>query len=172
MDTAAIQNAVAVRSALISGFHSCGMRLLPDCDQQVLSLLESKGVTVTTNHAGYLELRQGDTLMVLSHAFETIRRENPTLFVTDPRRDAISSLEDFHGSQQEVAHAKSAWIAKHGPDAWERLPQTRAEAEIRSVAPSADMNRKEYLSLSFSERAQLAGVLGADGISRIMSRTK
>jgi hypothetical protein len=172
MDTVAIENAVAVRNALISAFRSVGMRLLPDADRQLTALFESKGVTATTNAAGYLELKQGNTLMVLSNAFETIRREHPEWFVSDPRRDAIASREDFHGSPQEIAHAKALWLSKHSLAEWEALPRTRAEAEIRSVAPSADMNRKEYLSLPVSERAQLAGLIGVDGISRIMSRTK
>ena len=172
MNTEAIENAVAVRNALIRAFHSVGMRLLPDADQMVLADLESKGVTAAMNAAGYLELRQGETLMVLSSSFETIRTQHPEWFVSDPKRDKISSREDFHGNPSEIEHAKAAWIAAHSLAEWEGLPRTRAEAEIRSVAPSASMSRKEYLALSFSERAQLAGLLGADGIGRIISRNK
>ena len=172
MDTAAIQTEVQVRNALLAGFHSVGMRLLPDADLQVLALLKSKGVNVSVSDSGYLELSQAGTQMVLSQAFETLRKDNPTWFVSDPRRDAISSRQDFHGSASEVAGAKSAWIAKHGIAAWEALPATREQAELRSAVPSASMSKKEYLSLTFSERAQLAGLLGGDGIARIMARSR
>jgi hypothetical protein len=172
MDVTEIQNSVALRNALVSAFRQHGMRLLPDSDMQVLALLQSKGVTLNVSESGYLELRQGSTLMVLSNAFETLRKENPELFVSDPRRDAIASREDFRGSPSEIAAAKSRWIGQHGPAAWERLPRTRAEAELHSAVPSADMTRKEYLSLPFAERVQLSGALGPDALSKIMARTR
>ena len=91
--------------------------------------------------------------------------------VPDPKRDAISSRQDLErGTPQEVSQAKSAYIAKNGLPAYERLPRTQAEAERKAVAPSADMTKREYLSLTFSEKAKLAGILGAAGIGRIMGR--
>jgi hypothetical protein len=171
MNAAEIQNAASVRRALCNGLLMAGYRLLPGADDSVLALLAQMGVTATVDDSG-LHLHQGATEMVLSSSFASIRTQHPEWFVTDARRDAIASREDFHGSAVEVSSAKSAYISKHGLAAWERLPATRAEAERKSVTPSEGMSRSAYLSLSFHERATLAGIIGGEGIGRILARVK
>jgi hypothetical protein len=171
MNAEEIQNAANVRKTLCSSFLMAGLRLLPDADDSVLSLLSEKGVTATVDATG-LHLHQGQTEMVLSNAFETIRKEHPELFASDPRRDAISCREDFHGSASEIRSAKAAYIGQYGIAAWERLPVTRAEALQKAAIPRENMSRQEYLALPFKERSALAGIVGAEGIQRIMARTK
>jgi hypothetical protein len=168
-----IRDEFALLSAIRDIFWTYGMRLLPDKERDVLSHLRSLGVSAAVGGTGYLILQQGSTLMVLSEACETVRKQLPQLFTADPRHDAVSSREDLErGSPSEIAHAKSDWIKSHSLEQWERLPATRAEAERKAVVPDANLNRASFLALPFSERSRLAGVLGAAGISRIMSRTK
>ena len=162
----------AVLSALRDTFWQHGMRLLPERENDVLAHLRSLGVTASID-AGYLALSQGSTQMVLSAACETVRKQFPQWFVADPRRDAVSCREDLErGTLEDIAKAKSAWIKEHGIAAWTALPQTKAEAEKKSVTPDANMNRAQYLSLPFAERVKLSGILGPDVISKIMRRVK
>lgn len=169
MNETEIRDAASVRRALCNGLLMAGMRLLPGSDDAILALLSQMGVSASVDGLGLHLVQQGSE-MVLSRAFETLRSQHPQLFVSDAKRDAISSKEDFHGSPSEVRTAKSEFISKHGLTAYERLPQTRAEAERTSVVPSEGMTRGQYLSLSFHERSKLAGILGESGIGRIMAR--
>jgi hypothetical protein len=171
MDTQAIQQQASTLNALISALHAHGMRPLPGADRTILAKLTGLGITASASAAGYLELSQQGVAMVVSPVCEALRTKFPELFVSDTRWDAISSKADFHGSPSEILKAKAEFLSKHGLEAFERLPQTRAAAELRSVTPSADMSRKEYLSLTRAEKAELISVLGASGIERIMART-
>lgn len=166
-----IRNEFAIRDAVRTAFLMVGMRLLPNAEVAVLEHMRGLGVTASIAK-GYLELQQGTTDLVINKTCETIRQQMPQLFASDPHYDTIASREDFHGSPSEIAKAKAAYVSKWGLAAWERLPATRAEAERRAVTPSADMNRAQYVALPFSEKSKLAGILGAEGIRRIMSRTR
>jgi len=168
-----IKQDFALQNALRDSFWLLGLRLLPDREADVLAHLRSLGVKVTTEH-GYLEATTAEgTGVVLSAAAETIRSKNPTWFASDPKRDAVSSREDLErGSASEVLKAKSDWIKSHGLTAWEHLPRTKADAEKKAVVPNANMTRSEYLSLPFSERSKLSGILGPAVIGRIMARVK
>jgi len=159
------------RAALLNQLNQLGMRPLPNSEPAILQWFQSKGVTAS-GEAGYLTLTQADgSACVPSSACETLRKECPHLFASDARRDKISSRQDLErGTNQEIAKAKSDYIRANGVDAWERLPKTKVEAERKSAPVSLDMVRSEYLALSFAEKARLAGVLGPDGISRIMAR--
>src|SRR5579862_4983040 len=150
---------VAVRNAVVSQLHSCGMRPLQNTEPAILAWFKSRGCTLSAER-GYLEVTQADgNAAVPSSACETLRKELPHLFVPDPKRDEISSLEGLsRGTPQERLKARAAFIAKHGLDAFEALPKTQKEAERKSVAPSPDMTRKEYLGLSLREKSQLAGI--------------
>ena len=170
MDADEIRQQVEVRNAVADTFANFGMRFCcQDGPEQIVSKLRDLGVTATIGPLG-LELKQGQTEMSLSKACATLRQQNAALFSSDVRFDAISSKEDFHGSPQEIAQAKSAWISKHGAASFAALPTTRADAELRSVAPSANMTRKQWLALPFSERARLSAVLGPDALGRIIAR--
>jgi hypothetical protein len=170
MNEAEIRQQVAVRNAVITQLHGCGMRPLEGSEAAILDWFKGRGVTLSADH-GYLELKMADgSAAIPSSACETLRRELPHLFVADPRRDEISSLADFRGTQTEILKAKAAYVSKHGLAAYERLPRTAAEAQRKAVAPSANMTRDEYHRLSLKEKAQLTGILGPDGIGRIMSR--
>jgi hypothetical protein len=171
MNEVEMKTELAVRNAVISQLHSCGLKPLEGSEPAISEWFKSKGVTATAPN-GYLELTQTDgSAAVPSSACETLRKELPHLFVPDPKRDAISSRQDLErGTSQEISHAKANFISQHGLPAYEALPRTRAEAERKAVAPSPDMTRSEYLSLSFSDKARLAGVLGSAGIGKIMAR--
>jgi hypothetical protein len=162
---------LAVRSALLAQLHGCGMRPLPDSEPEILRWFADKRVVVSAAN-GYLELTQDDgSAAVPSSACETLRRERPELFVADPKRDAISSRQDLErGSQSEISKAKALYVSQHGLAAWERLPQTKAEAERQSVAPSPDMTAKEYRALPFSDRVRLSGIIGPAGVGKILGR--
>jgi len=171
MNEVEMKTELATRNALLTTFHQCGMKPLADSETAILAKLKELGVSAEAS-AGYLSLTTLDgTAIVPSAACERIRKECPHLFVADPRRDAVSSRADLErGTPQEVSQAKAQFITKNGLAAYEALPKTRAEAERRAVTPSADLTRSEYLSLSFSDKSRLAGVLGSAGIGRIMSR--
>jgi hypothetical protein len=159
------------RAALLNQLNQLGMRPLPNTEPAILQWFQSKGVTAS-GEAGYLTLVQSDgNAAVPSSACETLRKERPDLFASDARRDKISSRQDLErGTNAEIYKAKSDYVKANGLEAWERLPRTKAEAERKSAPVSLDMTRAEYLALSFAEKARLAGVLGADGISKIMAR--
>ena len=170
MSDAELRNDVAVRGALRAAFLSVGMRPQGDSDGALLNKLSELGV-VADMSLGYLRLTQGATEISLSAACERLRKELPTLFAADPKRDAIASREDLErGTAAEVAHAKSAWISKHGLSAWESLPKTRAEAERKNAPINPDMTRSQWLSLPFAERSRMAGIFDAATIGKIMSR--
>lgn len=171
MNETEIRQSAAVQNALLKTFHSVGMKPLQDTEGTLLEKLTAMGVTADTS-AGYLSLTLADgTEVVPSAACERLRKENPLLFVADPKRDAVSSREDLErGTPEEIFKAKSAYIKTAGADAYERLPRTKAEAEVKAAAPSPSMTRKEYLSLNRHDKAQLAGVIGAAGIGKIMAR--
>jgi hypothetical protein len=168
-----IKGQVALHNALVSAFYAAGIKPLADSEQRILDYLTSLGVKASAD-AGYLTLEQSGTQMVVSSACESVRKAHPEWFAFDFKRDGagVISREDFHGTPREIAAAKSAYLSKHGLAAWEQLPATRAEAQRKSAIPSATMSRSEYLSLSFSDRSRLAGIIGADGVGRIMSRNK
>jgi hypothetical protein len=171
MDTEQLKSASAVRTALLNQLNACGMHPLPNTESAVLAWFADKGVTASAP-SGYLVLTQTDgSAAVPSSACETLRRERPELFTADPARDTVSSLQDLErGSASEIARAKSQYISKHGLEAYQRLPRTNAQAELTAVPVSLDLSRSQYLALSFSEKSRLAGVIGAKGIEKIMSR--
>jgi hypothetical protein len=171
MNEVEMRQQLAVRNAVITQLHSCGLKPLEGSEGAILDWFNSKNVTASAPN-GYLVLEKSDGgAVVPSSACETLRKELPLLFVPDPRRDAVSSRQDLErGTPQEISQAKSQFISKNGLPAFEALPKTRAEAERKAVAPSPDMTRSEYLSLSFSDKARLAGIVKADGIAKIMSR--
>lgn len=172
MDTVTIEQTFAIRKALAAAFSQHGMRLLPGGVEQVEQLLKSKGVAVTINPAGFLELRQDATQIVVSSALEGIRTQAPALFVSDPRYDAISSREDFRGSPAEILKAKALWLSQHSLAAWETMPATKAEAERKAAPIDANMSRAQYMALSLAEKSQLISAIGSEGIEQIMVRTK
>ena len=171
MTTEDMRQQVAVRNAIITQLHSCGMRPLEGSEAAILQWFTSRGVTATAPN-GYLVLTQSDgSAAVPSSACETLRTECPHLFVPDPKRDAITSRADLErGTTLEIARAKSEFINKHGLAAFENLPRTKADAERRAVAPSPDMTAREYAQLSRSEKSRLIGAVGIDAITKIMAR--
>jgi hypothetical protein len=171
MNTEALKSGSAIRTALLNQLNGCGMHPLPNTESAILAWFDSKGVTASAP-TGYLVLTQSDgTAVVPSSACETLRRELPHLFTADPARDTVSSLQDLErGSASEIARAKSQYISKHGLEAYQRLPRTKAQAELVAVPVTLDLTRSQYLALSFSEKSRLAGVIGAAGIGQIMSR--
>ena len=165
-----LQQDIALRRALVSAFLVCGMRPLDGCEGQLVGKLTALGV-VADMSAGYLRLSQLGSDISLSGACERLRRELPTCFAADPKRDSIASREDFErGSQSEISAAKSKWISEHSLEAWEKLPNTRKEAERRNAPVNADMTRNEWLALPFSERVRLSAVLGPETLQKIMGR--
>jgi hypothetical protein len=162
---------LAVRSALLSQLHACGMRPLPDSEAEILRWFADKNVLVSAAN-GYIELTKDDgSAAVPSSACETLRRERPELFLADPKRDKVSSRADLErGSQSEISRAKAIYVSEHGLAAWERLPQTKAEAERKAVVPSPDMTAKEYRALPFSDRVRLSGIIGPAGVGKILGR--
>ena len=171
MTTDEMKQLAELHGAVLDAFHAARIKPLPDTEQQILDYLQSLGVKASAPN-GYLQLEQSGTQMVVAQACESIRDAHREWFVSDPSRDAIVCREDFHGSATEIISAKSAWIRKHGLEAWERLPETRALAEKRAVVPSPTMNRQDYLSLDVHSKARLAAAVGIAGIRRIMARTK
>lgn len=174
MNTVEIEQQNAVLNATISAAHSCGMKLKQGAEDHLLAAITAKGCTATVGTTG-LELRQGTTEMVISSVFKTLRAEHEDWFVYDPRHaapDDIVCRADFHGTPQEILQRKARWIREHSNGAYEQLPADRAEAERRAVVPSATMTRAQYLCLSLRDKAQLSGLIGADGVARIMARVK
>jgi hypothetical protein len=171
MNEVELKSASAVRTALLNQLNACGMHALPNAESAILAWFTDKGVTASAPN-GYLVLVQADgSAVVPSSACETLRKELPHLFTADPARDTVSSLQDLErGSASEIARAKSGYISKHGLVAYQRLPKTKAEAELKAVPVSLDLTRSQYLALTFSEKARLAGAIGAEGIGQIMSR--
>ncbi|MFZ0322337.1 MAG: hypothetical protein WAL56_24635 [Candidatus Sulfotelmatobacter sp.] len=170
MNEVEIRQQVAVRNAVISQLNSCGMRPLEGSEAAILAWFQNKGCKLSADH-GYLEILQADASAVVpSAACETLRKECPHLFVADPRRDEISSLADFRGTQTEVLKQKASYITKHGQAAYENLPRTAAEAQRKSVAPSANMTAAEYRQLTLKEKAQLTGILHPEDLAAIMRR--
>ena len=171
MNPEELREQIAVRNAIISQLHSCGMRPLADSETAVLDWLKSRGVVASAPN-GYLVLTQSDgSAVVPSAAMETLRKERPELFVPDPKRDAITSRADFErGTASEINHAKATYITKHGLEAYENLPRTKADAERKAVAPSPDMTAREYAQLSRSEKSRLIGAVGINVITKIMAR--
>jgi hypothetical protein len=161
------------QNAALQIFHSVGMKPLSGSMGTITAKLAEFGVTAHRSEHGYPELRLADgTAVVPSAAAEKVRAAIPDAFVSDPRRDKFTSKEDFRGSPTEIAQAKATAISAIGIAKWENLPNTRAEAERRAIVPSPDMNRKDYLSMSRQDRADLSGLIGPEGIQLIMSRTK
>lgn len=172
MTTVEMQQLVAVHNALIDAMHAAHVKPLPDTEAKIIDYLTSLGVTATVDpDGGFLRLMQGTTEIAVSPACQQIKAKHPEWFVSTPGQGQITSKEDFRGSPREIQVAKSAYIQKHGLDAWQNLPNTGAEAQRKAIIPSPLMNRKEYLQLTFSERARLAS-LGPDVISKIMARTQ
>ena len=171
MDEVNMKTEMATRTALLNQLNACGMRPLPNTEPEIIKWFADRGVTCDGSH-GYLTLTQADgNAAVPSSACETLRRERPELFAADAARDKVSSREDLErGSTSEISKAKAQYIGQHGLSAYEALPKTRREAELKAAPVSLDMSRSEYLALSFSERSRLAGAIGAEGIGRIMSR--
>src|SRR5271169_2502868 len=90
-----MRDALATRNALITQLHQCGMRPLADTEQAIEQWFKARGVTASAPN-GYLVLVQSDgSACVPSSACETLRKEKPELFVPDPSRDAVSSLQDL-----------------------------------------------------------------------------
>lgn len=169
-----LQTKQTLEFAAATAAHSAGMKILSGKESEVVAKFIQLGVEPSTSEYGTLELRQGETEMVLSKAFEKVRTAAPELFVADPRRDAVTSRQDLErGSPDDILRAKSAWISQHGLSEYERLPQTRAKAEAVALIPSTEMSREEYLRLPVRDKARLAGLKDGDQIiARIMSRTK
>jgi hypothetical protein len=125
MNEAEIRRELAVRNAILNQFHSCGMRPLQGTEPQLEDWFKSKGCKLSADN-GYLVIEQADgSAAVPSSACETLRRELPHLFVADPRRDEISSLADFRGTQTEILKAKAAYIRQHGLAAYTFLDSGR-----------------------------------------------
>jgi hypothetical protein len=161
------------QSAALQIFHSCGMKPLSGSMDAITAKLAEFGVTAHRSEHGYPELRLADgTAVVPSAAAEKVRAAIPDVFVSDPRRDKFTSKEDFRGSPTEIAQAKAEAIGVIGIAKWENLPKTKAEAERRAVVPNPEMSRKDYLSMSRQDRADLSGLIGPEGIQLIMARTK
>jgi hypothetical protein len=171
MNEVELKSASAVRTALLNQLNACGMHALPNTESAILAWFTDKGVTTTAPN-GYLVLTQTDgSAAVPSSACETLRKERPELFAADAARDKVSSRQDLErGSQSEISKAKAQYIGQHGLAAYEALPKTHREAELKAAPVSLDMTRSQYLALSFSERSRLAGAIGAEGIGRIMGR--
>ena len=116
-------------------------------------------------------MTQAGTEIVPSGMAERIRKELPLLFVPDSKRDAISCKADLErGSAVEISQAKSRYIQQHGLAAWEALPATRAEYELKTAPVNPDMTRAQCMALPFSERVRLSGVFTPEVLARIMER--
>jgi hypothetical protein len=171
MNDTELQNAVAIRRAVNTAFLQCGMRLLSDdAIEPILAKLTELGCTCDASQ-GYLRVTQGATEIAPSGMCERMRKDMPTLFVSDPKRDVISSLEDFQrGTALERAHARAEYITQYGLEAFESLPRTKADATRKNAPVSPSMTRSEWLALPLRERARLMGIFDADTLGRIMSR--
>jgi hypothetical protein len=166
-----LKSDAATRTALLNQLNQLGMHPLPDSEHAILAWFTGKGAACSAQ-PGYLVVTQADgSPVVPSSACETLRRERPELFAADAKRDKVSSRQDLErGSASEIFKAKSDYIKEHGVEMWERLPATKVSAEKRSAPVSLDMTRDEYKQLSFREKARLAGVVGPNGIGKIMNR--
>lgn len=166
-----MRDSVATRNGILTLANQCGLHPLRGSEDAILTWFKSKGVSCDFS-SGFLRMHQGDGSEVIPSAgMMTLRSEKPELFAANPRYDKVSSLEDFNrGTSAEISKAKSDYIREHGLEAFQRLPKTRAAATLQAVEVGPQMTRKEYLSLSFSEKARLCGAIGSDAISVIMNR--
>jgi hypothetical protein len=171
MTDAEIKQEQQLRSQLRTVFLQCGMRFASqDAERTIAAKLTELGVTCDTS-LGYLRMTQGATEIAPSGMAERIRKDLPNLFSADPKRDSIASRQDLErGSASEIASAKSNYIREHGLSAFEALPRTRAEAEIKNTPVNQDLTRAQYLALPFADRVRLSGVFSADTLARIMAR--
>ena len=165
-----IKKDIAVRKALHAMFLQCGLRPATNSESTILAKFKELGVTFDVS-LGYLQMFQAGTEIVPSGACERIRKELPQLFPADPKRDAVSSLEDLErGTAKEIALAKSAFIKDHGVGAFAALPRTRKQAEHQTAPVNPDMTHAEWLALPISERARLSTVFDPATLSKIIAR--
>jgi hypothetical protein len=166
-----MKSAVVTRNAILSELNRIGLRVIEGCEDEVTKWFASKNVTADLS-AGFLQLRQSDgSEVVPSRAMLTLRGERPELFCSSPKYDKITSREDLNrGTPSEISKAKALYIRENGLAAFERLPRTRAEAQLRSAEIGPGMTKREYLALSLSEKSRLAGIVGANAIAVIMNR--
>jgi len=161
---------LAIRRALNSVFLQCGMRPRPDAESQLLNKLRELGCTLDIS-SGYLKIFQSGTEVAPSGAAERIRKDNPQLFAADPKRDAVSSLEDLErGTSKEISQAKSQYIRDHGMSAFAALPRTKVQAAHQNAEVKPDMSRAEWLALPVSERARLSTIFDPATLSKIIAR--
>ncbi len=162
---------LASRNAILSELNRIGLRPLAGSEDAITKWFADRNVTATTA-SGYLEMKQADGGDVVpSRACTTLRTEHPEFFASSPKFDKISSLEDFsRGTEQERARARAAYITKFGLAAFENLPRTREQAELKSAEIGPGMTAREYKSLTLAEKSRLAGIIGADGIAIILRR--
>jgi hypothetical protein len=166
-----MRDAVLQRCAILSELNRIGLRVIEGCEDEVTKWFASKGVTCDLS-AGFLQMRQADgSEAIPSQACLTLRREKPELFASSVKYDAISSREDFNrGTHQEQVAARTEYIRKFGLVAFETLPRTHAEAQLKSVEIGPGMTRREYLSLSLAEKSRLLGTIGGQAVAVIMNR--
>jgi hypothetical protein len=170
MTDAELKNDLAVRTALHATFLQYGMRPQENSTPAILAMLKQLGCTLDMS-SGYLRIYQAGTEIAPSGAAERIRKELPQLFAADPKRDAISSLEDLErGTREEISKAKSLYIKEHGMNAFTALPKTRKQAAHQTAPTTADMTKAEWLALPVSERARLSTVFDPATLSKIIAR--
>ena len=165
-----IKQRMRLYDAVREAFYTARIKPLPDYEEKILQHIAGLGVVAEVADAGYLILRQDQTQMAVSQACETIRQSHPEWFISSAK-DRVVCREDLdRGSATERVSARSAWIAAHGLEAWEKLPRTRAEAERKAIIPDPSMTAAQYVQLSVSEKSRLAAALGVDGVRKIMAR--
>jgi hypothetical protein len=147
-------------------FHASGAK--PKDPAAILQRLAAEFKCEFSVDGGLLTIKQTGTMLSAGSILSAYRQKYPRDFFGESGEVRYKS--DLQGDNA----AKTRFIREHGFAAWDALPfdekSPGAKNVVTDAIPSAMMRRSDYQRLSLTEKATLAGEIGAAGIEQILGR--
>jgi len=157
-----IKVTAALDSALRRAFSDAGVRVAPSATMtDVVARFNAMGISCEVE-SGCLVLLQDSRQFNVALACKAFsaKPENASLFITE-------NTDTGEWTQKQ----KSEFISKHGYEAWHaRVTGPQLEAGVRVL--DANMEKRDYLSLTRSEKMNFINEFGYGAVTAIMGRKK